>query len=74
MGEEGAAMGILDRLFMRRIQTCGSVSVKKIREDQERIRGRLDHVRATLDGEEGWFLSLRKEDQGGSEDVHRNGI
>ena len=66
MGEGGAAMGLLDKLFRHpQTFTCGDqVSVDKIKEDQAKIRVRLDSVRATLNGEEGWFLSLQKHDSG----------
>lgn len=67
MGEGEAAVVSIKRIFKPlQIFQCGEkVSVEKIVEDQRKIRERLDQVRATLNGEEGWFLTLQKEDPGG---------
>lgn len=55
------AMGLLDKFFKARAaQQCGDLSIEKIKAEQTQLRKRLDNVRATLDGEDGWFLSMQQ--------------
>ena len=64
MGEEEAEMGLLDKLLKsffaaKAAQECGELSAENITKEHEKIRARLDSMRATLNGEDGWFLKDR---------------
>lgn len=74
MGEGEAAMGIWSRIFRFRLtkfKECNEITIAKIKSDQMEIRERLEKIGATLNGEEGWFLTLLKK-PGGSDDYLRH--
>jgi hypothetical protein len=68
MGEEGAAMGLLNKLFRFSVP-CGGLTPEKIMKEQREIRARVEDMKATLNGEDEWFLVKQKmPPQGGIND------
>lgn len=65
-------MGLLKKYLNRGEVRPGRECIRHAQEiikEQTEIRARIDRVAATLDGEDGWFLTLERKEKGGEQHV-----